>query len=172
MSKFKPNMYVKNIFEIDYKKLKDHDIKVLLFDFDNTIIEKGNNVIDKKTLKFLNSLKSNFIIYVVSNSLNKSKLNLVCSKLDLPYIGNARKPFKSGYKKLKFKNIKNEQIAMIGDQLITDVWGANKMGMTSILVNPMSKKDRKITYINRFFEKILFKIMDKEELFKKRQMYE
>jgi len=46
------------------------------------------------------------------------------------------------------------------------------MGMTSILVNPMSKKDRKITYINRFFEKILFKIMDKEELFKKRQMYE
>ena len=58
MSKFKPNMYVKNIFEIDYKKLKDRDIKVLLFDFDNTIIEKGNNVIDKKTLKLLNSLKS------------------------------------------------------------------------------------------------------------------
>lgn len=153
MSKFKPNMYVKNIFEIDYKKLKDHDIKVLLFDFDNTIIEKGNNVIDKKTLKFLNSLKSNFIIYVVSNSLNKSKLNLVCSKLDLPYIGNARKPFKSGYKKLKFKNIKNEQIAMIGDQLITDVWGANKMGYFSILIDPITNNEHIWTKVNRVFER-------------------
>lgn len=157
MSKFIPNMYVKNIFEIDYKKLKDRDIKVLLFDFDNTIIEKGNNVIDKKTLKFLNSLKSNFIIYVVSNSLNKSKLNLVCSKLDLPYIGNARKPFKSGYKKLKFKSIKNEQIAMIGDQLITDVWGANKMGYFSILIDPITNNEHIWTKINRVFERIIQK---------------
>ena len=157
MSKFKPNMYVKNIFEIDYKKLKDRDIKVLLFDFDNTIIEKGNNVIDKKTLKFLNSLKSNFIIYVVSNSLNKSKLNLVCSKLDLPYIGNARKPFKSGYKKLKFKNIKNEQIAMIGDQLITDVWGANKIGYFSILIDPITNNEHIWTKVNRVFERIIQK---------------
>lgn len=157
MSKFIPNMYVKNIFEIDYKKLKDRDIKVLLFDFDNTIIEKGNNVIDKKTLKFLNSLKSDFIIYVVSNSLNKSKLNLVCSKLDLPYIGNARKPFKSGYKKLKFKSIKNEQIAMIGDQLITDVWGANKMGYFSILIDPITNNEHIWTKINRVFERIIQK---------------
>lgn len=157
MSKFIPNMYVKNIFEIDYKKLKDRDIKVLLFDFDNTIIEKGNNVIDKKTLKFLNSLKSNFIIYVVSNSLNKSKLNLVCSKLDLPYIGNARKPFKSGYKKLKFKSIKNEQIAMIGDQLITDVWGANKMGYFSILIDPITNNEHIWTKVNRVFERVIQK---------------
>ena len=157
MSKFKPNMYVKNIFEIDYKKLKDRDIKVLLFDFDNTIIEKGNNVIDKKTLKFLNSLKSNFIIYVVSNSLNKSKLNLVCSKLDLPYIGNARKPFKSGYEKLKFKNIKNEQIVMIGDQLITDVWGANKIGYFSILIDPITNNEHIWTKVNRVFERIIQK---------------
>lgn len=157
MSKFIPNMYVKNIFEIDYKKLKNYDIKVLLFDFDNTIIEKGNNVIDKKTLKFLNSLKSDFIIYVVSNSLNKSKLNLVCSKLDLPYIGNARKPFKSGYKKLKFKSIKNEQIAMIGDQLITDVWGANKMGYFSILIDPITNNEHIWTKINRVFERIIQK---------------
>lgn len=157
MSKFIPNMYVKNIFEIDYKKLKNRDIKVLLFDFDNTIIEKGNNVIDEKTLKFLNSLKSDFIIYIVSNSLNSSKLNLVCGKLDLPYIGNARKPFKSGYKRLKFKNIKNEQIAMIGDQLITDVWGANKMGYFSILIDPITNNEHIWTKVNRVFEKIIQK---------------
>ena len=41
------------------------------------------------------------------------------------------------------------------------------MGMTSILVNPICKKDRRITYVNRFFEKILFKLMAKNDLFKK-----
>ncbi len=157
MSKFIPNMYVKNIFEIDYKKLKDSDIKVLLFDFDNTIIEKGNNVIDEKTLKFLNSLKSDFIIYIVSNSLNSSKLNLVCGKLALPYIGHAWKPFKSGYKRLRFKDIKNEQIAMIGDQLITDVWGANKMGYFSILIDPITNNEHIWTKVNRVFELIIQK---------------
>ena len=39
---------------------------------------------------------------------------------------------------------------------LRDIYGANKMGMTSILVNPICKKDRRITYVNRFFEKILF----------------
>ena len=48
MNKFIPNMYKKSIFDIDYNLLKKKKIKVLLFDFDNTIIEKGNHTIEKK----------------------------------------------------------------------------------------------------------------------------
>ena len=51
MSKLIPNMYAKDIFKINYKKLKEKNIKVLLFDFDNTIIEKGNNKQFQKTLR-------------------------------------------------------------------------------------------------------------------------
>ena len=113
-----------------------------------------------------------FNVILMSNS-NKSRVLPFRNALEIDSCANAKKPLTSGYKKImKVYHLDANKIACIGDQLITDIWGANKMGMTSILVNPMSKKDRKITYINRFFEKILFKIMDKEELFKKRQMYE
>lgn len=157
MSRFIPKMYKKSIFEINYGKLKKNGIKVLLFDFDNTLIEKGNYEIGDKTITFIEKLKKDFIIYVVSNSLNDKKLNYVCKKLSIPYIGNSKKPFSYGYKRLAFRSIKNEEVAMIGDQLITDVWGANRMGYYSILVDPMIEKELVFTKINRGLEKIIYK---------------
>lgn len=152
MSKFIPNMYAKDIFRINYKKLKEKNIKVLLFDFDNTIIEKGNNNPTKQLKELISEIKKNFAIYVVSNSWNNKKLEKVCSKLKIPYIGNARKPSKIGYKKLKLQAIKENQIAMIGDQLITDVWGANRMGYYSILIDPITNNEHIWTKINRKLE--------------------
>ncbi len=162
MKRFIPNMYKKSIFEINYKKLKQQNIKVLLFDFDNTIIEKGNNIVNKKTITLFNKLKKDFLIYVVSNSLNTNKLNIVCKKLEIPYIGDSRKPFKKGYKSLSFKHIKNNQIAMIGDQLMTDVWGANRMGYISVLIDPMTNNELIWTKLTRVLEKIIFKINNKK----------
>lgn len=67
------------------------------------------------------------------------------------------KPLSKGYKKLKFKSIKNNQIAMIGDQLLTDVWGAKRMGYMAILTDPIKEeKDMILTKINRFIEKLIF----------------
>lgn len=158
MNKFIPNMYFKSIFTIDYNKLKKKGIKVLLFDFDNTIIEKGNSKISDKTKHLINKLKKDFIIYVVSNSLNDNKLSLVCGSIDIPYIKYARKPFKTGYKKLKFNSIKNSEIAMVGDQILTDVWGANRMNYYSVLIDPISDNELFFTKINRSIEKfILYK---------------
>ena len=162
MKRFIPNIYKKSIFEINYKKLKEQNIKVLLFDFDNTIIEKGNIIVNKKTITLFNKLKKDFLIYVVSNSLNTKKLNVVCKKLEIPFIGDSRKPLKKGYKKLKFKGIKNNQIAMIGDQLITDIWGANRMGYISILIDPMTNNELIWTKLTRVLEKIVFKINNKK----------
>ena len=109
-----------------------------------------------------NELKKDFLIYVVSNSLNTNKLNIVCKKLEIPYIGDSRKPFKKGYKSLSFKHIKNNQIAMIGDQLMTDVWGANRMGYISVLIDPMTNNELIWTKLTRVLEKIIFKINNKK----------
>lgn len=157
MDRFVPNIYKKNIFDINYEKLKKQNIKVLLYDFDNTIIEKGNSVVSEKTINLINKLKEDFLIYVVSNSLNNNKLNTVCKKLEIPYIGDSRKPLKRGYKRLNFKKIKNNQIAMIGDQLITDIWGANRMGYISILIDPITNNELVLTKFNRILENIILK---------------
>lgn len=157
MSRFVPDMYFKSIFDIDYDKLKSSGIKVLLYDFDNTIIEKGVNRVNDDIRNLFCDLKSDFIIYVVSNSLNSSKLKVVCDSIGLFYIGNARKPFKFGYKKLSFDDIGVDQIAMIGDQIITDVWGANRMGYCSVLIDPITNSEHIWTKVNRVFEGIIFK---------------
>lgn len=157
MNKFIPDMYQKNIHTISYKKLKEKGIKVLLFDFDNTIIEKGNYSLNQKTIKLFEELKNDFIIYIVSNSIQKNKLKKICEKLDVPYIKDSRKPFKRGFKKLKFKSIKENQIVMIGDQVITDVLGSKRMNYYSILIDPINKNEWLLTKINRLFENIILK---------------
>ncbi len=157
MSKLIPNMYAKDIFKINYKKLKEKNIKVLLFDFDNTIIEKGNNKPPKELKELISKIKKDFAIYVVSNSLNNKKLEKVCRELKISYIGNARKPSKTGYKKLKLEEIKENQIAMIGDQLITDVLGANRMGYYSILIDPITNNEHIWTKVNRKLENQILK---------------
>ena len=151
-----PDMYVKSIFDINYDKLRKKNIKDLLYDFDNTILEKGNYEVSDKTIELFDKLKDDFIIYVVSNSLHSKKLEKVCKELKVPYIGKARKPFKSGYKKLKI-DAKIDEIAMIGDQIITDVWGSKRMGYYSILIDPISKEEMMFTRINRKLEKRIMK---------------
>ena len=67
---------------------------------------------------------------------------------------------------------KPTELAAIGDQLITDIYGANKLDITSILVNPLSSKDYKITLINRVLEKFIFNKLNKKDLFLKGKYYE
>ena len=154
--KTRPKMYKKDILDIDYDLLKKNDIKALLFDFDNTLTIHGSFDIDKRYIELFKKLKKDFKIIVVSNSIHHKKLDTICNLLDVSYIGNSKKPFKYGYKKLNLK-LRPNQIAMIGDQVITDVWGANRMGYFSILIDPITKNEMIFTKINRLFESISLK---------------
>ncbi|NCC71744.1 YqeG family HAD IIIA-type phosphatase, partial [bacterium] len=68
--------------------------------------------------------------------------------------------------------LKPEEISAIGDQLLTDIYGANRMGIRSILVNPISNVDFFATHFNRFFENIIMKILNKKELFTRGKYFE
>mgnify|MGYP001144460097 CR=1 FL=1 len=73
---------------------------------------------------------------------------------------------------LKSYNYKKEEIACIGDQLLTDIWGANRMDFTSILVNPIGKTDFTLTKLNRFIETSIYDKLKKQDLLKKGRYYE
>ena len=156
MNKFIPNMYKKDIFNINYNLLKEKGIKVLLFDFDNTIIDKGNYFVSKSTINLFKSLKKDFIIYIVSNTLNKNKLTSITKKLNINFVYFSMKPLSKGYRKLKL-NIPRNNIAMIGDQLLTDIYGGNRRKYFTILVEPISNYEKTFTKINRKLENIIFK---------------
>ena len=156
MFKFKPDMYKKDIYEINYEKLQDLGIKYLFFDLDNTIITyKENMPNDKIMTLFFRLEEMGFKLFIFSNSYEKRLLPFK-EKLNVEIYFSSMKPFKKNYKKVLNK-YKKEECAFIGDQIMTDVIGANRSKMFSILVKPIEEKDYFITKIKRPLENIIIK---------------
>ena len=157
MSKFKPNMYYKNIFDINYDLLKKKDIKVLIFDLDNTILLVDEKEPNDKVIELITKLSKDFKIFIASNNY-KDRVRRVGDKLGVHAFYLIRKPSKK-IKKLLLKKCTAEmnEVAIIGDQIMTDIYMGNRLGMHTILVDPMGEKDLKITFFNRVMEKIVLK---------------
>ena len=164
MNMFIPNIYQKSIYTIDYKKLKKNGIKCLLFDLDNTIAPYKVIEPDQKVKELFASLEKDFKVIIISNS-NKNRLRPFKEKLNVDVAFSSKKPFKTKYKKiLELYNFKIDEVACIGDQLLTDILGANRMGFTSILVNRIAKYETIFTRFNRFFEKFILKSLAKKRI--------
>ena len=154
MDMFIPDIYQKSIYTIDYKKLKKNGIKCLLFDLDNTIAPYKVIEPDQKVKELVASLEKDFKVIIISNS-NKNRLRPFKEKLNVDVAFSSKKPFKSKYKKiLELYNFKIDEVACIGDQLLTDILGANRMGFTSILVNRIAKYETIFTRFNRFLKSL------------------
>ena len=93
MSLFYPNIYQKNILSIDYKKLKEKGIRLLIYDLDNTIISYETNILEKEIIDLFKELKKSFQIVVLSNTTNSNKIKNICNTLNIEYIKFACKPF-------------------------------------------------------------------------------
>lgn len=151
-----PNAYLKNVKEITMEFLKENNIKALILDVDNTLIDFNKKMLDNVE-KWCEELKLQGIkICILSNSDKKEKVEMVANKLKIPYIYFGMKPFKRGFKKaLKILEEENKNTAVVGDQIFTDVIGANRCKMFSILVEPIDKKDLLITNIKRPIENFI-----------------
>jgi HAD superfamily phosphatase (TIGR01668 family) len=158
-----PTEYVSSIFEIQYENLKKQGIKSLFFDLDNTIIAYDEQQLSEQHVSFFNALRKDFNILIMSNS-GYNRVSKAMVNLDLPYIWHAKKPLGFGFKKgLKMLNAKKSETLIIGDQLMTDVFGATRFGIKSILVASVKRKsDRKITKFNRKLENHFLKKIEKK----------
>ena len=151
-----PNEYFKSVTQISYDYLISKNIKALILDVDNTLIDYNKNL-SSEIIKWAEELKEkNIKLYILSNSNKREKVKNVAKKLDIDYMFFGMKPLKRGFKKIHKKlNINNENIAVVGDQIFTDVLGANRMKMYSILVEPIMEKDILITLLKRPIENFI-----------------
>ena len=127
-------------------------------DVDNTLIDYYKNLIEGAE-DWCENLKSEGIkCIILSNSNKKEKVETVAKKLGIKYIMFAKKPLKSGFKRaLEKLEMKPEQVAVVGDQIFTDVIGAKRMKMFSILVKQVGEKDIFITKVKRPIENAIIK---------------
>lgn len=169
MKKLLPKIYKKDIYSINYKLLKEKGYNSLFFDMDNTLIDYTTNKPTKKIIGLFKTLKKEgFKIFILSNSLPR-RLNKFIKNLDITdSVYFACKPYKKKYLKLiKKHNLKIAEIACIGDQIYTDVKGANNLNILSILVDPISNNEHILTKINRIKERKIYK-----EYIRKGEYYE
>ncbi len=159
-----PKIYLKNVKEITIELLNKNNVKGLLLDVDNTLIDFNLKMLDG-VKQWCDDLKQNGIkICILSNTNKIEKVKKVATKLDIPYISFAKKPFKKGFKKaVQLLNLSPENIAVAGDQIMTDILGGNRMKMYTILTKPLDKKDILITRVKRPLENIIIKMYLKKE---------
>lgn len=165
---FSPDDFVEKYEFIDVKYMNMHNKKVIISDLDNTLISWDSKKDTKELNRWLKKMKrAGFDIIVVSNN-SEERVEEFCKQLNLQYVADAKKPLTHGFKKALNKlNRKPEEAIILGDQVLTDVFGAKSLGVMSVLVKPISKTDAFKTRINRFFEGIIVQNLTRRKLFPK-----
>ncbi len=164
--KFIPNEFHDTFFDIDFNKLYQKGYRVILTDLDNTLVTYEEYIPTEKIMNKLDSIRNIGIeVFIMSNN-HPPRIDKFLEGTDYLGIGDAKKPLKSGIKralKLSKNQYSVNEVVVIGDQLMTDVYGANRFGAYNILVNPLKRKTEKwYTRLNRKIEvKMLEKIKRK-----------
>lgn len=172
MEKYRPDIYQKSLLDVHFNKLKESGIKVLLIDMDNTILKYKEKEVDQALKQLLLALKTQFTVIVFSNA-TYPKVKRVSESLQLPFFAISMKPTTIGFKKVfkKYK-VEPEEVAIIGDQIMTDIKGGNKAGVTTILIDPLMEQESVFTKANRKKEKKIMTKMGARGLFFKERYYE
>jgi len=160
-----PNQYVPSIYKINLEELKEKGMKAIIVDLDNTLVESDRRDATPFLIEWLQQTQRlGFQVIIVSNN-NETRVSQFAIPLQIPFIHRARKPLSSSFRKAMIElNTDVSCTVMIGDQLLTDVLGGNRLGLYTILVVPISKTEGFFTKVNRRVERIFFRWMEKRGL--------
>lgn len=173
MEKYVPDIYQKSIYTINYDSLYSRGIKCLLFDLDNTIAPLKEKSPNAKVKKLFDKLKKKgFKIVIFSNSPSM-RVRPFKDTLEVDCCTNARKPSSRKFLSvIKLYKYNFSEVAIIGDSMIDDIAGGNGVGITTILVNRLAKKEYPLAWLKRKYEKRVIKKLRDKDLFIKGRYYE
>lgn len=166
LRKFLPRLQVDSVYEIDLDELAAAGIRGIITDLDNTLVGARDPEATPKLKDWLKTVHDKgFRIVVVSNN-NRDRVMRFAQPIELDFIPAAKKPLTGAFRKaLGMMGLSPDQTAVIGDQLLTDVFGANRMGMHPILVTPIAPQDEsRFTRFNRKIERRIFESLRKRGL--------
>lgn len=158
MAGLKPDYRFRAVEDITPEFLEREGIVGLLIDIDNTIVpwrgeKPGQNVLD-----WLSDMKRADIGIVLISNAEGPRAARMSDRLNMPVIAPAGKPFKKGYRKgLAILNLSNGEAAAVGDQVFMDVWGGNRSGLKTILVEPIGRREFPATRVLRVLERLVRK---------------
>lgn len=141
LNKLYPYEYVDSVFSINFNELYKKGYRGIIFDIDNTLVHHGEDSTKEIDELFREIQKIGFKTLLLSNN-GEERINRFLKNIKSLYISNAQKPKKSNYlKALKMLNLNKKEVVFIGDQIFTDILGANRSGIPNILVKVMYKEN-------------------------------
>ena len=136
---FRPTYLIEgDVTDISLSRLAEDGIKGLIFDLDSTLVAPRAGRLTDDVERWLVECRSTFKVAIVSNNKKEPYIQHIGALLDMPTIGRAAKPSRKAFiEALSILELKPDEVAVVGDRPLTDVWGGQRAGMKTILVWPL-----------------------------------
>lgn len=173
MKKFSPTYHAENIYGVDPAFFTQIGVKVLVLDLDNTLASHDEPLPSEKTRKLLKALQDEGLrLYIVSNN-KKKRVDKYMASLNIPYLAAAYKPLTGRIRRfLKKEKVDLGELMMVGDQILTDVFCANKLGVKILLTDKLVVSDQWTTRINRLIDEPIRKRLIRKNKLKEWNQHE
>ena len=155
MEKFYPDEYLDSTYEIDFDQLYAKGYRGEIFDIDNTLVRHGAPADERACALFAHLKELGFSCMLLSNN-KEPRVKMFNDAVNVSYIYKAGEPNPANYKKaMEELGTDTGNTIFVGDQIFTDVYGAKRAGIRSILVKPIHPKEEIQIVLKRYLEKIV-----------------
>lgn len=152
---FYPAQYLDSAYQIDFARLYQEGYRGVIFDIDNTLVPHGAPADARAQALFLHLKKLGYQCCLLSNN-KEPRVQMFNEKIKVKYIFKAHKPRTANYKKaMRLMHTDTGNTLFVGDQIFTDIWGANLAGIRTVLVKPINPKEEVQIRLKRYPEKIV-----------------
>lgn len=153
--KFYPGKWMESTYDIDFDKLYKDGYRGLIFDIDNTLVPHGAPADERAKALFAHLKELGFQACLLSNN-KEPRVKMFNEDIQVNYIFDAHKPSTKNYiKAMEIMGTDKQTTMFVGDQLFTDVYGANRAGLFTVLVKPIHPKEEIQIVLKRYLEKIV-----------------
>lgn len=158
---FTPSLAIRRIEHVNLENLWAQGKRLILLDVDNTLVPWRTHDFAPEVLDWLARAKAQgFNLCILSNTRNVERLTKLSQQLDIPFLRDKFKPSRRMYQfALEKYQAKPSEAIMVGDQILTDIWGANRTGIDSIFLERLSNKEFIGTRFNRQIERAILKFV-------------
>ncbi|AKG33905.1 YqeG family HAD IIIA-type phosphatase [Paenibacillus durus] len=169
-----PKLRVNTVFDINLEGLYLQGYRGIITDLDNTLVGAKAPLATPELVLWFDKVKQlGFKLVIVSNN-NMNRVSRFAAPLNIEFVHRARKPSNAPFHKaMKLMNLEPEKTIVVGDQMLTDVYGGNRLGLFTVLVLPISLEDEGLgTRINRRIEQIALTRLRKRGLWHEEEQQE
>ena len=150
----KPTYVMNRVTDIDIRFLKEHHIKGLILDLDNTLTTHNNGTPAQGVMEWLDTLKKHGIKLIIMSNNRQSRVAPFAQILNLDFVWDGAKPLPIGFRKAADRlGLEKRYLASVGDQLYTDILGATAYGIRTVYVNPIEPESGVLFKMKRLLER-------------------